>query len=77
MSTPFIRAKANDCADNLDNVTAYLDASNREEIVDYVKSTLDEIGKVIAHAKESGQDPGDAYRAFVGKFNEYWNPQGD
>lgn len=73
METAFIRAKAKDNVDMLDNLTAYLDAATREEVVDYVIDTFGDIEKVLAHAVQSSIDPVAAYNTFVAKFKDYWN----
>jgi hypothetical protein len=73
MATPYIRARAKDNVDTLDNLTAYLDSNDREEVVEYVRNTLHDIAKVMAHASENGMDPVAAFEAFVVKFEDYWN----
>jgi hypothetical protein len=77
MTMPYIRARAKDNVDALDNVTAYLDPSSRREIAEYVASILADIEQVIAHATKNGIDPGIAFAAFVEKFNEYWKTPAD
>jgi hypothetical protein len=77
MATPFIRARAKDNVDNLDNLTAYLDSNDREQVVEYVRITYRDIAKVMAHASEQGMDPIAAYEAFVAKFDEYWDAPAD
>ena len=76
MATPLIRAKAKDTVDALDNVTSYFEPEAREEILDNILTTLNDIERVLTHAVENGLDPLDAYRSFVAKFREYWeSPQ--
>jgi hypothetical protein len=72
MDTPFIRAKARDSVDALDNVTAYLDPGARQEIADYVTSTLADIERVMEHAVENGTDPVAAFKSFATRFHDYW-----
>jgi hypothetical protein len=73
METPFIRAKAKDTVDTLDNVTAYLEPSVREEIVECVMTVFRDIERVLDRAEKEGINPVDAYKIFLQKFNEYWN----
>lgn len=77
MTTPFIRAKAKDSVDALDNLTAYLPKTDREEVLEFVRSTLGVIETVLARASAGGRDPVDAYKVFVMKFDEYWNSSTD
>lgn len=72
MATPFTRAKVKDNVDALDNVTAYLEPEARQEVVDYIMTTLDDLESVMTEAMERGEEPITAYRAFVSKFKEYW-----
>lgn len=72
MTTPFVRAKAQDTVDALDNVTSYLELSVKEEVAEFVMLLLRDVEKVMTRAVEEGQDPLVAYRAFLGKVDEYW-----
>jgi hypothetical protein len=77
VDTPYIRAKAKDNVDALDNLTAYLDQNTKDEVVQYVTSAFDDIRQVIDHAIETGSDPASAYAAYVTKFREYWTAPSD
>jgi hypothetical protein len=71
MDIPYIRAKANDNAEELDNLLSSFEAPEVAEIVDYVLLTHREIEQVLTHAVENGLDPVEAYRTFVSKVREY------
>jgi hypothetical protein len=73
VETPLIRAKAKDAVDALDNLTAYFEPNAKVETIALVRDIFTDIGKVMAHATENGEDPTAAYETFVAKFDEYWN----
>lgn len=71
MESPYIRAKAYDNVDALDNVLSILEVEERQEVIGYVQDTLKDIEAVISNAIENGVEPLGAYKSFVGKYLEY------
>ncbi len=73
MDTPFIRAKAKDIVDALDNATAYSDSSVRNEVVEVFRSTLHDIQQVLIRAEEEGTSTVSAFQALMVRFDDYWS----
>lgn len=69
METPFIRAKAKDNAEALDNLLSSFEDIDRLQILDYVTSTFKDIEAVLVHAMENGGYPLAAYKAFMGNVS--------
>lgn len=74
MDTPFIRARAKDTADELDNLTACFEPSARAQVREYLTQTLRDIDIVLQDAITNSTDPVAAYRAFMAKLTEYLPP---
>jgi hypothetical protein len=74
METPFLRAKAKDAADELDNTVAYLDDGQRIEVEQNMFETFKAIEQVLMAAQKEGTDPVAAYETFLRKFTEYYHP---
>ncbi len=75
METPFLRAKAKDIADELDNAVAYLADEERALVEQNVFDTLKSIEQVLLAAQEDGANPFFAYQTFLRKFTEYYHSE--
>lgn len=75
METPFLRAKAKDTADELDNIVAYLEQEERFAVEQYVIDTFRSIEQVLLTGRQDGNDLLEVYRTFVSKFSEYYHPE--
>lgn len=75
MATPFVRAKAKDTADELDNTVAYLEDEERLLVEQNIFETLSAIVQVLVAAQREGIDPLVAYKTFISKFTEYYHPE--
>lgn len=75
METPFLRAKAKDAADELDNTVAYLEEEQRSSVEDYVFETFRAAEQVLVAAQNEGTDLLVAYKMFVGKVRDYYHSE--
>jgi NTP pyrophosphatase (non-canonical NTP hydrolase) len=71
LETPYLRARAKDNVDALDNLLSGLSEAEADEITDYIASTYRDIEKVLEHAADSGLELLSTYKMFVAKVRQY------